>query len=83
MSGQSQNTYIGIHYGVMYDSIEEQVSAQGYTLAENAEKYEKSREAINRLRLQELMTDAVADKVLKRLHNRIIKDLKPREVTEV
>lgn len=67
---------IEFSYGVLSDTLEEQANKQGYTLGEEAEKLEKIRKAINMCKFH-VATDSQVSSMIKKLHNKVIKALKP------
>lgn len=67
---------VRIGYGVILPSIDEQLNAQGYMLTCSSKPFELYREAINRLRLAQLITEGEADKAYARLQKRIVKSIK-------
>ena len=64
---------IGFSYGVFSKTLKEQAIEQGYTL-KNKELYEKLKEALNLLKFH-LTNDSENDKLLSKLHKKVIKDL--------
>jgi len=67
---------VGFYYGVMYESLEEQANKQGYTLGKEAEKLEKIRKAIN-MCMFHVATESQTSTMTKKLHNKVVKALKP------
>ena len=68
---------LGFSYGCLADKLEDQALAQGLTLGKHAAKYERCREALIELRFGIDTPDSVHDRLIKRLHGRVIKHLKP------
>jgi len=67
------NQQIGIGYGILCDPIGKQISKQGYKYnKEKVSYFEKSRNAINHLRFSDLLNDSMADKILVKLHNKVV-----------
>ena len=77
-----KETMIGISYGLLFDPIEEQLNKQGYTLGKEAEKYEESRKAIFQLMFNDIATGSQSNSMFKKLHNKVMKNIKPLEVEE-
>jgi hypothetical protein len=75
---------VGFSYGCLADKLEKQARAQGYTLGKAAAEYERCREALITLRFGIDTPDSIHDKLIKRLHARVIKHLKtvPKNVVE-
>jgi len=69
---------LGFVYGVFGDSLEEQANKQGYTLGNDAETFEKIRKAINMCGFH-VATDSQISLMTKKLHNKIVKALKPMD----
>ena len=67
---------IEFSYGTLSGNLEEQANKQGYTLGEEAEKLEKIRKAINMCKFH-VATDSQVSSMIKKLHNKVIKALKP------
>ncbi|EKS4345028.1 hypothetical protein QB607_003031 [Clostridium botulinum] len=65
---------VGFSYGVFGDSLEKQANDQGFTLNDNAEKFEKIRRAINMCGFH-VATESQVDSMLKKLHKQILKSL--------
>lgn len=68
---------IGFSYGVLFDSLEEQANKLGYTLGNQADKFEKLRESLNMVKFHNLFTDSQIDNAFKKLHSKVVKSLKP------
>jgi hypothetical protein len=64
---------LGIHYGVIHPRIDQQIRQQGFQIKSLliVERHEKFREAINLLRLSQILTEAEADKAFKRLQKKV------------
>jgi hypothetical protein len=62
-------------YGVFCDSLEKQANDQGFNL-KNSEMYEKIRHSINMCKFH-VATESQVDSMLKKLHKKVIADLKP------
>lgn len=67
---------IEFSYGILSGTLEEQANKQGYTLGEEAEKLEKIRKAINMCKFH-VATDSQVSSMIKKLHDKVIKALKP------
>lgn len=72
---------VGFSYGVLFDTLEEQANDQGYTLGDNAETFEKIREAIN-MCMFHVATDSQVSAMTKKLHNKVVKSLKLKPITK-
>ena len=70
---------VGFGYGALCDGLEKQANEQGYTLGEEAEKFEKRREAILTLTFGKILTDSQIDKAYQKLQKQVVKSLKPLE----
>lgn len=66
---------VGFSYGPLCDDLEVQANRQGYTLGENAEKFEKIRDAINMVMFH-VATKSQVDYMTKKLQAQIVKVLK-------
>lgn len=64
---------IRISYGVLADDIEAQLNAQGFTLGDNAERYEENKKRIHHLVFSDILTDSAARKAFEKLHKQVIK----------
>lgn len=64
-------------HGVMCEEYETQANKQGYTLGKEKESIEKVRKAIFMLRFNDMLTDTQYNQLLKKLHKKIVKALKP------
>ena len=67
---------IGISYGALYGSIEDQLNKQGFTLGKEREFMEKLHNAYLMLAFH-LLTDSQQDSILKKLHRKVISKIKP------
>lgn len=63
-------------YGVLSETLETQANKQGYTLGDDADKFEKIKDAIN-MCVFHVATDSQIDAMTKKLHNKVIKALIP------
>lgn len=71
---------IEFRHGFLSPSYEEQANEQGYTLGDQAEKYQKLGKYVLELRIFGIITDGETDKALQRLQKKFVKELKPLEV---
>ena len=62
-------------YGALEDSLEKQANDQGYTLGEQAEKFEKFKTEILDLWINGILTDNQSDKLIEKLHKQVIKSI--------
>ena len=76
------NKEVAFHYGALSDPLEKQANAQGLTLGDKAEKWQNICNATIFLWIHDIQTDIQKDHMLKKIHKKMIKDLKPFEVTE-
>lgn len=67
---------VGFYHGVLTDSYEKQANDQGFTLGDKAELLEKLRHSYNMLRIHDCITDSQAEKILQKLHKKVVKNLK-------
>ena len=67
---------IGISFGCLYPSIEEQLDKQGFTI-KNAEKHEKCRNAIHQLVFSNILTDSQSKQCFQKLMKQITKCVEP------
>lgn len=67
---------IGLHFGAMAKSVNEQLNEQGFTLPTKGliEQYDKMMFAYNMLRIHSMLTQAEAEKVAKRILKNIVAD---------
>ena len=68
---------VGFGYGALCDELEVQANQQGYTLGDDAKKFEKKKKAITTLLFGEILTDSQSDKAYQKLNKQVIKSLKP------
>ena len=69
---EQETRKFGIGFGIMCDTIPEQLTKQGYKFkADIAERFETQREAINELRMGGLLIDSICDKITQKLFNKI------------
>ena len=67
------NKEVGISYGCLSDSIEKQLDKQNLKYNKgDAEFFTTCKDAVNDLRMADLLTDSMTDKVTLKLHKRII-----------
>jgi hypothetical protein len=68
------NQTIGLSYGILSDPLNKQLDKQGVKYdKKKIAQFEEEREAINRLRFGSgLLTDSMVDKILPKLHKKII-----------
>ncbi len=67
---------VSFGYGILTDTLEEQANKQGYTLGDKSEILEKIKLSINICRFH-VATDSQVSAMTKKLHNKVIKALKP------
>ena len=69
-----ENKNVGLSYGIMSDPLDKQLDEQGLKYDKKVMKiFEAEREAINTLRFgSNLLTDSMVDKILPKLHKKII-----------
>lgn len=75
------NKQIVFAYGILWSSLEEQANAQGFTLGDDAEKFEDVREAINLCKFY-VATDSQVDMMFRKLQKKVVASLKPLEQEE-
>jgi hypothetical protein len=64
---------VKLAYGVVTDTLAKQISEQGLSFDKKAiNQFQKQQTAIHTLRFGNIITDSVADKAFKRLHNRVM-----------
>lgn len=73
---------VEFRHGFLSPSYEEQANNQGYTLGDQAEKFQKWGKYILELRIFSIITDGETDKALQRLQKKLVKELKPLEEGE-
>lgn len=68
------NQTVGISYGIMADPLDKQLEKQGLKYdKKKIARFEAEREAVNILRLGSgLLTDSMVDKILPKLHKKIM-----------
>lgn len=71
---------IEIHYNA-FETIEEQLKEQGYS-CKDIEFYEKAKDSIMYLWVGGFLTETEWDKLLNKLHKKIIKNVKKAEESE-
>jgi hypothetical protein len=64
-------------YGALCEPLEVQANKQGYTLGENAEKFEELREARLNLVFGDLLTDSQIQQTAQKLQKQVVKALQP------
>lgn len=70
----------GLAFGIMCDSLDEQLKAKGFKLAEkDVEKFEKIKTSIHVLSIHGYINDSTTTKAFQRLLKQIIKKMKPME----
>ncbi len=67
---------VGFHYGAMHDPLEKQANNQGYTLGSEAERLEGILKHAIVLHITGMTTRTEHDKILRRLHKKVIEYLK-------
>ena len=68
-----KNISVGISYGILAESIGNQLKKQSLLFdKEKIDNYDKCKDAINELRMSDLLTDGYVDKILQKLHKKII-----------
>jgi len=70
-----QKQRLGFGYGVLCDTLEKQANEQGFTLGKYAEELEKCRQAATTLRFGVDLPDSMYDKILQRIHKRVVKHI--------
>lgn len=71
------NISVGISYGIISDGIGKQLEKQRLKFnKKDTDLFDKYKDAINDLRMADLLTDSMTDKVIKKLHTRIIAHVK-------
>lgn len=74
--GEKSMKSIGFYHGALSDNYEKQANEQGYTLGEEAEKFNKIWYAYNMLRLHGYLTDSQADSVCKKIQKDLARNVK-------
>ena len=70
---------VEFRHGFLSPSYEEQANEQGYTLGDQAEKFQKLGKYVLELHIFGVITDGETDKALQRLQKQFVKKLKPLE----
>lgn len=70
-------TVVKFGYGAINEPLEQQAYKQGFTLGKEAKRLELSRNGINVARINGFITDSEISKINKRLHQEVMKNLKP------
>lgn len=68
---------ITFSYGAWSDPIEEQANAQGFTLGNKADKWQKVYDAMVMLHIHDILTDGQYTKAIERYQKKMTKDLEP------
>ena len=76
------NKEVTFHYGALADPLEKQANAQGLTLGDKAEKWQKICDAMILIWIHGIATDSQKGSMMKKFQKQMIKDLKQFEVTE-
>lgn len=67
------NKKLGIHFGVLGDSISEQLTEQGFKFnSEDAQVFDEIKESLNSLYLFDMITDSQLRKLEGKLYNKIV-----------
>ena len=61
----------GISFGALADDIEDQLRRQGWTLGDQAGRYQRWADEISSLRIHQLLTEAESNRARKRLWKEI------------
>lgn len=72
---------VEFHHGALCDPYEKQANDQGFTLGKNAEHLHNCGDYATYLWIHGLLTESMYDKVLQKLQKKLVKALKPKEVT--
>lgn len=67
---------VEFQYGALAENVEKQANAQGLTLGENAELLERLRVSINLLFIHDIVPDAVKNRMVEKLHKKVMDNLK-------
>ena len=67
------------YHGISYGSYEKQANAQGYTLGDKAELFDKIAYSYNMLRTYGYLTDSQVYTIGKKIKKKLIENLKPLE----
>lgn len=72
----SNNKQIKMNYGMFAESIYMQLKKQGFKFDKtDFKKLEKERACLHKLRFADYFSDSIYDKMLEKLHNRVIKTI--------
>lgn len=64
---------VGLSYGIISDPLKVQLKKQGVAFdVKKIEQFEEMKDAINTLRWNDLLSDSVVDKVIGKLHKKIM-----------
>ena len=70
---------VEFRHGFLSPSYEEQANEQGFTLGDQAEKFQKLGKYVLELSIFGIITDGETNKALQRLQKQFVKKLKPLE----
>lgn len=70
---------VEFRHGFLSPSYEEQANAQGFTLGDQAERFQKLGRCVLELSIFGIITEGETDKALQRLQKQFVKELKPLE----
>lgn len=74
---------IGISYGLISDTIHKQINKQGFDYDSKViDNFESAKHAINVLYFSDLITDRMVNKLIIKLHKKIVKHLEEINKTE-
>lgn len=73
---ENEQKMIGFYHGALCDKYEKQANEQGYTLGDNAELFDRIRDAYNLLRIHGYLTDGQADTVCKKIQKSLVKTIR-------
>lgn len=68
---------VTFHYGALADPLETQAEAQGFTLGDQAIKWQNLCHSMIMVWIHGIATDGEKDKMMARFQKQMIKDLKP------
>lgn len=68
---------IGFSYGALCDDLETQANKQGFTFGGEVEKVERFRNSFNMLAIHGIISDGQKENIIKKLHQKVCKDLQP------
>ncbi len=72
METQQPTKQIGIRFGILSDTIAEQLTKQEFLFdKKTVERFEKQKYALDELRMGDLLTDSICDKITQKLFNKI------------